>query len=157
MISQTVEYALRAMGYLAFLREKAVNCQTISKATHVPQGYLAKVMRDLVCAHLVRSFRGPHGGFTLARGPETITLLDIVNAVDPIRRIQCRPLENPLYTRLSSLHRCLDDAVAHIEQTLRLTTLGSALSRDAGPPRSPTLQRQHNDPSNPYHTTGDRA
>lgn len=127
MVSQTVEYALRAMSHLASLRGVAATCQTISAATRVPQGYLSKIMRDLVCADLVRSFRGPRGGFTLARDPARITILDIVNAVDPIRRIESCPLENPLHVQLCPLHKCLDDVLAQMEQTFRTATLGSVL------------------------------
>ena len=94
--------------------------------------------RDLVRADLVKSFRGPHGGFMLARDARSITLLDIVNAVDPIRRIDGCPLEDPRYANLCPLHQCLDDALAHMEQRLRSTTLGCVLGtlREAGSCRS---------------------
>lgn len=127
MISQTVEYALRAMSHLASLGGAAASSGAIARATRVPRQYLSKVMRDLVCADLVRSFRGPHGGFLLARDPCDITVLDIVNAVDPLRRILTCPLGNPLHTNLCPLHRCLDDAMAHMEQRFRGTTLGTVL------------------------------
>ncbi|MFM9995654.1 MAG: RrF2 family transcriptional regulator [Phycisphaerales bacterium] len=134
MISQTVEYALRAMSYLASLGGTATTSEAIARSTHVPQGYLSKIMRDLVRADLVRSFRGPHGGFVLARDAESITLLDIVSAVDPIRRIAGCPLADPQHAKPCPLHRCLDDALAHMEQRFRSTTLGSVLStiREAG-------------------------
>lgn len=128
MLSQTVEYALRAMMYLASLGGQAVNCETISERTRVPSGYLSKVMRDLVCAKLVHSFRGPHGGFSLARSANDISLLDVVNAVDPIPRIQHCPLDNPLHTLLCPLHQRLDDALAYVERSLRSATLGSVLT-----------------------------
>jgi len=128
MISQTIEYALRAMSSLASLESAAATSETIARMTHVPQGYLSKVMRDLVRADLVRSFRGPHGGFVLARDPGAITLLDIVNAVDPIRRISACPLNDPRHVDLCPLHQCLDDCLAHIENRFRSTTLGSVLS-----------------------------
>ncbi|MCW5765485.1 MAG: Rrf2 family transcriptional regulator [Phycisphaeraceae bacterium] len=127
MVSQSVEYALRAMGHLVSLRGVAATCEVIARATRVPQGYLSKIMRDLVRADLVHSHRGPGGGFTLARDARTITVLDVVNAVDPIRRIECCPLENPLHATLCPLHKCLDDALAHIEQSFRKATLGSVL------------------------------
>lgn len=130
MISQTVEYAMRAMSFLASLDGQAANCESIARGTRVPQGYLSKVMRDLVCADLVKSYRGPNGGFMLARPPSEITLLDIVNAVDPIRRIDRCPIDNPDHGDLCALHRCLDDALAHMERTFRQTTLGGVLSQD---------------------------
>jgi len=127
MVSQTVEYALRAMSHLASLGGSPANCESIAVVTRVPQGYLSKVMRDLVRADLVHSFRGLHGGFTLARDPRTISVLDIVNAVDPIRRIDCCPLGNPLHATLCPLHKCLDDALAHIERSFAGTNLGSVV------------------------------
>lgn len=130
MISQTVEYALRAMSYLASAPGEAANARSIAGATLVPQGYLSKIMRAMVCADLVTSFRGPHGGFKLARAPGAISVLDIVNAVDPIQRIARCPLNNPLHSNLCALHRCLDDALEQIEQTFRRTTLGTVLRLD---------------------------
>lgn len=130
MISQTVEYALRAMSYLASLPDQgdaAASSEAISQATQVPQGYLSKVMRSLVCADLVRSYRGPKGGFVLARAPDRISVLHIVDAVDPIKRIERCPLDNPLHTSLCPLHRCLDDAFAHIERVFDSTSLASVL------------------------------
>lgn len=127
MISQRVEYALRAMSHLASLGEAAATSGDIARSTRVPHGYLSKVLRSLVCAELVRSFRGRHGGFTLARDPRTISLLDIVSAVDPIRRVTCRPLDHPMHLRLLALHRCLDDTQELIERSLRGTTLGGVL------------------------------
>ncbi len=132
MISQTIEYALRAMNNLASLKGAATTSEAIARATRVPQAYLSKIMRDLVLADLVRSFRGPHGGFVLARDAGTITLLDIVNAVDPIRRISACPLEDPRHADLCPLHQCLDDCLGHMEERFRSTTLGSVLSATHG-------------------------
>ncbi len=132
MLSQTVEYALRAMSHLASLHGQASTCDLISQATLVPRGYLAKVLRGLVSARLVRSHRGPHGGFVLAREADAISVLDIVNAVDPIQRIERCPLNNPVRVALCPLHRCLDDAMAQIEATFRRTTLGTVYDESCG-------------------------
>lgn len=125
MVSQSVEYALRAMSFLAALRGDAATSEVIAVNTRVPRGYLSKVMRELVRAHLVRSFRGPGGGFVLDRDPSTISVLDIVTAVDPIRRIERCPLGNPAHANLCSLHRCLDDALAHLQSDFSRTSLGA--------------------------------
>lgn len=127
MISQSVEYALRAMSHLASLRGVAATCEVISRATRVPKDYLSKIMSDLVRADLVRSFRGPNGGFILSRDPAAISVLDVVNAVDPIRRIERCPVDNPLHVNLCPLHRCVDDALAHVEEAFRRTTLGTVV------------------------------
>lgn len=124
MLSQTIEYALRAMTHLASLPpEKTVSSETIAEKTQVPRNYLSKVMRDLVLAELVTSQRGPNGGFGLTRPPERITILDVVNAVDPIKRITKCPLGNPAHLRLCPLHRRMDDALALVEKEFGRTTL----------------------------------
>lgn len=132
MLSQTVEYALRAMTYLGSKNGAAVNSQCIALQTKVPPGYLSKVMRDLVVARLVSSSRGPGGGFVLAKSPSAITILDIVNAVEPIERIRECPQGNPLHTSLCALHGRIDRAIENIENSLRATTLGELL--DPSPP-----------------------
>lgn len=132
MLSQTVEYALRAMTFLAATGPgEALNSETIAERTKVPKGYLSKILRDLVVASLVDSQRGPHGGFTLSRPPGKITILDVVNAVDPIKRIKKCPLGNPAHLHLCPLHRRLDDAIATIEEEFRLTSLAEVLETNA--------------------------
>lgn len=123
MLSQTVEYALRAMSRLAAPDGAPATCRMIAQAMSVPQSYLSKIMRALVHANLVRSYRGPHGGFALARAAEEITVLEIVNAVDPIRRTTSCPLNDPEHVSLCPLHQCLDDALADVERAFSRATL----------------------------------
>lgn len=131
MFSQTVEYAMRAMIHLAGLPEDAsVNSEAIAERTQVPRGYLSKVMRDLVLADLVRSQRGPNGGFCLARPASKISMLEVVNAVDPLHRITRCPLGNPAHMHLCPLHRRLDDAIATIETEFGRTSLGEVIRSD---------------------------
>lgn len=138
MFSQTVEYALRATVYLASITPTAASADRISAATQVPQGYLSKVMRDLVVAGVAQSQRGPRGGFTLARPAEQLTILDVVNAVDPIQRILRCPLGNPCHTKLCPLHERLDRAAADIERSLAATTLAELITSFAVSPPFPT-------------------
>src|SRR5579871_6722562 len=80
MFSQTAEYALRAVVFLASQEGKPRTTQEIALATKVPIGYLSKVMQGLGRKGLVHSQRGLHGGFTLARSAEELTVLDIIQA-----------------------------------------------------------------------------
>lgn len=124
MLSQTLEYALRAMVHLAASPDgHAASSEAIAERTRVPRGYLSKVLRDLVEADLVVSRRGPHGGFELARAADAITIFDIVSAVDPIQRISRCPLGLPEHIGLCPLHKVLDDAAAHVEREYRRVTL----------------------------------
>lgn len=133
MFSQTVEYALRAMMYLAGLDGEPVTSERIAGSTRVPPRYLSKVMRDLVRGGLVDSYRGRGGGFVLAAPPAEITILDVVSSVEPIQRIHKCPLDNPDHSQLCPLHRRLDDALGQIECSLRQTTLAQMLSVEDGP------------------------
>ncbi|HXT60231.1 MAG TPA: Rrf2 family transcriptional regulator [Pirellulales bacterium] len=127
MISQTAEYALRAIVYLADQAETPQTTQQIAAVTLVPAGYLAKVMQGLSRAGLVRAQRGLHGGFTLAKPATGLTVLDVVQAVDPLRRITHCPLGLKGHTTLCPLHRRLDGAVAMVEQALGGSTIAELL------------------------------
>ncbi len=124
MLSSTAEYALRAIVYLASHSEASITSQDIAQGTQVPSSYVSKVLRDLSRAGLVEAQRGPNGGFILGRNPENISVLEVVNAVDPIRRIKFCPLGIPSHSgRLCKLHQKLDDAIALVEESFRTSTL----------------------------------
>jgi len=127
MISQTAEYALRAIVYLADQGE-ARTTQEIAAATLVPASYLSKVMQALSRARVVRSQRGLHGGFTLAKEPDELSVWDVIEAVDPIQRIRTCPLGLKAHgAKLCPLHRRLDDALALVESAFRESTVGDLL------------------------------
>jgi Rrf2 family protein len=129
MISQTVEYALRAMVHLATSAPQAQTTDEVAEATRVPKAYLSKVLQLLRRADLVHSQRGIGGGVTLARPPASITILDVVTAVDPIHRIRTCPLGLAAHgVRLCPLHRRLDQALATVEAAFGATTLAEILA-----------------------------
>ena len=133
MISQTTEYALRAIVHLAAGTEPQTT-QTIAAATKVSPGYLSKVLQILGRAGLVRSQRGLGGGFVLDADPATLTILDVVDAVDPIQRITHCPLKIEEHgTNLCPLHRQLDDAAHCVEQAFRNTTVLELLNDGSNP------------------------
>jgi Rrf2 family transcriptional regulator, nitric oxide-sensitive transcriptional repressor len=117
VISQTTEYALRAVVWLAANPDKPLTAQQIAEATRVPAGYLAKVLQGLSRAGLLHSQRGLGGGFTLARSPTQLTMWEVVQAVDPLRRIRECPLGFEAHAdKLCPLHEQLDTAIAAIEK-----------------------------------------
>jgi Rrf2 family protein len=123
LISQTSEYALRAMLYLAG-SERRMSVHSISEAVDVPTAYLGKVLKHLVRAGLVTARRGPGGGVALARPTSRITLLDIVNAVDPVEHVHRCPLRHKEDdARLCPLHEHLESAIRHVEEAFRATSL----------------------------------
>jgi Rrf2 family protein len=133
MFSQKVEYALRAVVHLAHEAPAARTTEQIAAATRVPPAYLAKVLQALTHAGVVRSQRGIGGGISLARPPARLTLLEVVNAVDPIRRIKECPLGLASHgVRLCPLHKRLDAALASVEDAFRRTTLAEILAEPTG-------------------------
>lgn len=82
-ISRSTGYALLALGYIAENRDqKIILSQTISKEYDIPLEYLLKILQQMVRAGILRSKRGPRGGFSLAQTPKKITMLQIIEAVD---------------------------------------------------------------------------
>jgi Rrf2 family protein len=128
MISQTAEYALRAIVHLAERPDTPQTTQQIAEVTRVPAGYLAKVMQTLGRSGIVRARRGLHGGFTLAVPPKELTVLDVVQAVDPVQRITHCPLGIPEHKSLCPLHTRLDDTAAMVEKALGASTIAELLT-----------------------------
>ncbi len=129
MISQTAEYALRMVVYLASLDGAAATTAQIAAATKTPPGYLSKILRNLAKSGLIHSQRGPHGGSTLTRAPRNMTVWDVVAVVDPIQRIRTCPLGLKNHgVALCPLHRRLDEAFALVEAAFRQTTIAEVVA-----------------------------
>lgn len=141
MLSQSAEYALRAALYIAERDSTApVRVVEMAEALSIPRNYLSKVLHLLARAGVLRSTRGPKGGFQLVGVPAEITLDQIIAPVDPgDERLEC----------LLGQPRCSDDrpCAAHarwkaINQKVRgffsETTLDDLIRPDPGEsPRGP--------------------
>jgi Rrf2 family protein len=140
MFSQTVEYALRATVHLAIHAESPQRTAEIAESTKVPLAYLSKILQGLQRGHIVHLQRGIGGGVKLALSPDRLTVLDVVNAVDPIKRIKSCPLHMMSHgPNLCALHRRLDDSMQAIEQSLGSTTLRELMN---DPSRNRALCRE---------------
>jgi len=130
MISQTSEYALRAVMYLALGDGKPRTTAEIAARTKIPPGYLSKVLRTLSQAGLMEARRGIGGGFMLGKEPEEISILDVISAVDAgVSRIESCPLGSFEHESLCAMHRILDDANAYIETKFRTTSIQDVLEQ----------------------------
>lgn len=129
MISQTSEYALRAVVYIASIGGGPAVAQQIAEATRVPQGYLSKILRQLARAGILAAQRGIGGGFMLARQPENISITDILRAVDSgMERIRKCPLGIESHKNLCELHHTLDQVIATVEAAFSEVTIARILS-----------------------------
>lgn len=128
MFTQSVEYALRAVVHLAMHPDEPQKTADIAVATKVPAAYLSKVLQGLRKEEIVTLARGVGGGVMLARSPELLTILDVVNAVDPIQRIKSCPLGLKSHgVNLCALHRRMDNALKAMEDAFAATTLAELL------------------------------
>ncbi|MGE0755883.1 MAG: Rrf2 family transcriptional regulator, partial [Pirellulaceae bacterium] len=100
----------------------------LAQAIGAPAGYLAKVMQCLNRAGIVTSQRGLHGGMSLARAPGEISVLEIVRAVDVVRRITDCPLGKLAHASgLCPLHQHMDSVLAEAERAFEHTTISGLL------------------------------
>lgn len=90
MLSQTVGYAVTAMGWVAGNGGKPILVRDIAQATGIPSAYLAKIVNALARKGFVTTQRGTKGGVVLARRAETVTLYDLCAALDdPLVKERC--------------------------------------------------------------------
>ncbi|ARN56791.1 RrF2 family transcriptional regulator [Sedimentisphaera salicampi] len=82
--SRSTGYGLIAAAYIAKNGDPktAILASSIAKEFDIPLEYLLKILQNLVRANVLRSKRGPRGGFYLAKQPGDINLLEIIEAVD---------------------------------------------------------------------------
>ncbi len=128
LFSQTTDYALRATAHLALCTNGTSTITEMAKAIQVNSPYLRKVVDKLRNANIVSAQRGKGGGITLAVDPNQLTMLDVINAVDPIPRIKQCPIGRADHLKLCPLHAELDAALAHVEGVLGSRTIGDLLA-----------------------------
>ncbi len=90
-ISRKIDYGLRAMIHLASLPPgKIASLQDLSTTLHLPREFLAKILKVLTARGVVRSARGAHGGYQLARPARDISFLEVIEAVEgPVQLNVC--------------------------------------------------------------------
>src|SRR5256712_11985113 len=83
-VSRKIDYALRAVIHLANedTSDRACSVAEIAAQERIPRQFLEKIVRELIHKGLVRSRRGPHGGYVLARPADQVTFRDVIEAVE---------------------------------------------------------------------------
>lgn len=146
-ITRATDYAVRVMIHLAGLPTgSSLRQSELSKATDVSGHFLSKVLQQLVRSRLIRSQRGTGGGYALAASATTVSLLDIVEAMEgPIRLNQCLE-EGPSCDRKSwcPAHQVWAEAQLAVAQVLG----GASIAKLAAQAEtmSPALYRRHDKP-----------
>lgn len=139
MISQTAEYALRAVVFLAQQNGSPCTRAQISDCGLIPLDYLTRVMQLLSDAGIVSVKRGPGGGYMIARPKEELTVLEVVSAVEALPRVTKCPLGLSDHELLCPIHAKLDEAAALVETAFRDT-----LVIDLIPPKRTSKKAKRN-------------
>lgn len=125
--SKTCEYALRALFYLTSKGNGVLTMiPEVSRKAGVPAPYIAKIFQCLVRNGVLESQRGPSGGFTFKRPPETISLFEIVKIIDDVSPLvnQCvMGLDKCSSANACPLHRVWAGTKESIQETLKCTSL----------------------------------
>ena len=135
-ITRQADYALRAMLYLARLEpnQRAATSQ-IAEKMEIPPSFLAKIISQLSIASLIHTSRGARGGVSLARKPEDISLLDVVEAIDgPITLNDC--VVDPGICAFGDncpIHKVWSEAQSNLVRKLRESTFDKLLEREKVP------------------------
>lgn len=139
MLSQTCEYALRAMTYIAQHGDgRHVLAKEIAGDTAVPLKYLQKILRDLVRAGVLHSSRGIGGGFRLSRPARHLRLADVVGPFDDTLRRPTCPFGNPLCGKANPcpVHRRWSRVVESYTGFLERTTLHHLVEQGSKAPKA---------------------
>lgn len=110
VMTREADYAVRIVEMLAQSNRK-IDAHTISQHTQVPLRFALKILRKLVADGLIVSYKGAHGGYTLAREPGKITLRQVIESVEGpymINRCQ-KDAETCSHTTVCRFHEIYDE------------------------------------------------
>ena len=122
LIPMKVDYGVRILVYLAsFPNESVVKASDISTQRHIPEKFLFQISNDLINKKLIKSLRGPNGGYSLARNASDISVADVIESLDKsMAPVAC--LDNSESCQISG--NCAQQNMwSDVEQTLILSLI----------------------------------
>lgn len=135
-ISRKIEYGTRAMAFLASLPDgMTISFREIARKMAIPEEFLAKILKTLLKAKLVRSTRGAHGGYNLGRPAHSISFLDVIEAVEgPVGVNLCteRDQLGCSFTGACTMHHVWREGQKRMLEVYRNTTLDRLAMRSLG-------------------------
>jgi Rrf2 family protein len=139
-LSRTISYAIQAALYLARAAPGVpVPCSRLAREGRLPERFLLQILRCLVTHGLLQSTRGVEGGYSLARPPQQITLLDIVEAFDNPLDPSLPVLDGQSPGVRSRILRTLHDVAHTSRTTLQKLSVADLLTDDSAGP----VAREH--------------
>lgn len=134
-LTQEADYALRVVLYLCKLgMEEKTEAKTIASCENIPVRFLLKLLRKLVHANIVKSFRGVGGGYTIAREPQNITLKQVIEAIEGTIYVN-RCLYDSAYCNLNrtntcDVHKALEKVQRNLISELESITFRKIMEQD---------------------------
>jgi len=124
-LSKTSKYAFRILVHMAKDEKGLYSAQQLHKDIDVPERYLRRLLTDLSKSGFIKSTQGRQGGFTFARDISTITLLQIVEAIDGLESInECiLGYKTCAFNHLCPMHDVWEETKLKVIETLSKTTL----------------------------------
>jgi Rrf2 family protein len=107
-LTRAANYAVQAVVYLAGVKKDGPTpSHLIARERGISEKFLLKILKPLVSARLLRSVKGPHGGYRLAKAANEISLLEVVEAIEgPIRgQVPGEPPRNAVSRKLEAICR----------------------------------------------------
>lgn len=120
-ISEAASIAIHVMVLIARSENTNMNVNKLADVTGASKNHIAKVMQRLVRFNFVKSTRGPSGGFVLSKKPETISLLNIYEAIEGEMTLDSCPFDN----QICPFNKCLMNGIVH-KMTNELRTFFSS-------------------------------
>jgi FeS assembly SUF system regulator len=137
-VTRLTDYATLALTVLASRPQAVMSAAQLAELTHLELPTVSKVLKPLAQAGLVEGLRGVNGGYRLARAPQEIRLIDVVEALEgPIEMTECAAgqsrCEHQTHCGLTTHWRRINDIIG---DALRDVTLAQMLAPAAQlPPR----------------------
>ncbi|WP_297902109.1 SUF system Fe-S cluster assembly regulator [Metallibacterium sp.] len=132
-LSRLTDYATAALGWMAERPERIVSAADIAQALHLEGSTVAKVLKSLVQAGVVESFRGATGGYRLSRPAAQINLVTIVEALEgPLGMTDCAAgaaCEHALHCSVSAPWQRISAVVADTLSRMSLADLARPMAR----------------------------
>ena len=131
-LTRASSYALHAVAYMAGQkRETPTASHIIAQKRGIPERFLLKVLKPLVSAQVLRSVKGPNGGYRLARPANDITMLEVLEAVDgPIRGHAPMGHDDPRHPLNRKLEQICTESADQMRKTLSKIKVSELSSKD---------------------------
>jgi Rrf2 family protein len=132
-LSKTTEYALRILSFMASDDQNLYSSEYLYEKLKIPRRYLRRLLTELSKAGLLSGARGREGGFTFQRGPDTITLMEIIDLMEGKEGMNQCILGFALCVSggKCKLHDQWSVARTQMSEVLKMNTLGSLKNRPA--------------------------